>query len=80
MIAYHFHPDLAIGAQRTNKYAKYLPQYGWQPYVLSVDPRRYGQQDNSPAEFDCPLYRISQWPVPDDIHMKFRNFLTKIGL
>ena len=44
MIAYHFPPVGGIGAagsQRTLKFAKYLPYYGWKPIILTVKPSQY---------------------------------------
>ena len=42
MIAYHF-PPLAgsSGIQRTLRFAQQLPEFGWQPIVLTADPRAY---------------------------------------
>lgn len=42
MIAYHF-PPLAgsSGIQRTLRFARYLPEFGWQPIVLTTHPRAY---------------------------------------
>jgi len=42
MIAYHF-PPLAgsSGIQRTLRFAKYLPEFGWEPLILTVHPRAY---------------------------------------
>ncbi len=34
------------GVQRTAKFTKYLRAYGWQPYVLTVTPKRYLASDN----------------------------------
>jgi len=35
------------GVQRTLKFVKYLPQYGWHPTVLTVDPGGYLARDES---------------------------------
>lgn len=35
MIGYAFPPRLAIGALRVAKFAKYLPQFGWEPSVIT---------------------------------------------
>ncbi|UGQ46226.1 glycosyltransferase [Massilia endophytica] len=44
MVAFHFPPlHGSSGIQRTLKFAKYLPQHGWQPLVLSAHPRAYPQ-------------------------------------
>jgi len=42
MIAYHF-PPLAgsSGIQRTLRFAQQLPEFGWEPLVLTADPRAY---------------------------------------
>ena len=44
MIAYHF-PPLAgsSGIQRTLRFVQHLPSMGWQPLVLSAQPRAYEQ-------------------------------------
>ncbi|UCG61159.1 MAG: glycosyltransferase [Candidatus Zixiibacteriota bacterium] len=73
LIAYHYHPDLQVGAQRTIKYVKYLPEFGWQPHVLSVDPEHYPQRDEAPLGFECPVYRTCQWPVPDDMYRSLKH-------
>jgi glycosyltransferase involved in cell wall biosynthesis len=42
MVAYHFPPvHGSSGLQRTLKFSRYLPQFGWQPIVLTVHPRAY---------------------------------------
>jgi glycosyltransferase involved in cell wall biosynthesis len=35
------------GVQRTLKFAKYLPQFGWQPVVLTDSPKKYFAVDES---------------------------------
>ena len=40
MIAFHFPPIRgSSGVQRTLRFVRYLPEFGWEPIVLSVDPR-----------------------------------------
>jgi glycosyltransferase involved in cell wall biosynthesis len=42
LIAFHFPPfSGSSGVQRTLKFTKYLPEFGWEPIVLSADPRAY---------------------------------------
>jgi glycosyltransferase involved in cell wall biosynthesis len=44
MVAYHFPPLRgSSGIQRTLRFAKYLPEFGWEPVVLSAHPRAYEQ-------------------------------------
>ncbi len=47
VIAYYFPPMGLSGVQRTLKFVKYLPQYGWAPTVLTVEPRGYYAHDDS---------------------------------
>lgn len=42
MIAYHYPPLRgSSGIQRTLKFSRYLPEHGWQPIVLTAQPRAY---------------------------------------
>lgn len=42
MVAYHFPPlQGSSGIQRTLRFAQHLPRFGWQPLVLTADPRAY---------------------------------------
>lgn len=61
MVAFHF-PPLAAGSgiQRTLRFVQHLPSFGWQPIVLSVDPRVYERVgDDLLAEVpaDVPVQR-----------------------
>jgi glycosyltransferase involved in cell wall biosynthesis len=47
IIAYYFPPLGLSGVQRTAKFAKYLPKYGWKPTVLTVAPTGYYALDPS---------------------------------
>jgi glycosyltransferase involved in cell wall biosynthesis len=50
VIAYYFPPMGLSGVQRTLKFVKYLPEFGWQPTVLTVTPTGYFAQDYSLLE------------------------------
>lgn len=45
VIAYYFPPMGLSGVQRTQKFVKYLPQFGWKPTVITVTPTGYFAQD-----------------------------------
>ena len=48
MIAFHFPPQRgSSGIQRTLRFARYLPEFGWEPYVLTVHPHAYDRIDES---------------------------------
>ncbi len=50
VVAYYFPPLGLSGVQRTLKFVKYLPQFGWQPTVLTITPTGYYAQDQSLLE------------------------------
>jgi glycosyltransferase involved in cell wall biosynthesis len=44
MVAFHYPPyQGSSGVHRTLKFSKYLPDYGWQPIVVSAHPRAYSR-------------------------------------
>lgn len=45
MVAYLFPPTGGAGVQRTLKFAKYLPETGWRPLVLTARPDLHRPQD-----------------------------------
>ncbi len=47
LIAYYFPPMGLSGVQRMAKFARYLPDYGWQPVVLTVRPGGYFAYDET---------------------------------
>jgi hypothetical protein len=60
VVAYYFPPSGGPGVQRVLKYVKYLPQFGWDPVVLTVENGEFPAVDESllkevpPA---VPVYR-----------------------
>jgi len=36
LAAYHFPPSAAVGGLRISRFARFLPEFGWRPYVLTV--------------------------------------------
>src|SRR5262245_46074308 len=44
MIAFHYPPLRgSSGIQRTLKFSRYLPAYGWQPLILTASSKAYAQ-------------------------------------
>jgi glycosyltransferase involved in cell wall biosynthesis len=61
IITYYWPPSGGAGVQRWLKFAKYLPEFGWQPIILTVDPEyaSYPQRDESffsEIHPDCLVY------------------------
>ena len=81
IITYHFPPDAAVGAIRPAKFAKYLPEFGWKPFVLTVKDKYYDQKDKSKlVDFDNKLLIIKTSKLPNirDIYLKLKMNLAKI--
>jgi glycosyltransferase involved in cell wall biosynthesis len=51
IIAFHFPPQAGSSGQlRSLKYCRYLPEFGWQPVVLTPNPRAYDAIDEKSLE------------------------------
>lgn len=66
IISTHFAPDAHVGAKRITKFCKYLPQYGWQPIVLTSAISDFHRVDETlmaqlPKELE--IYRIKRWHI-----------------
>jgi len=69
MIAFYYYPHSSSGPHRPVRFAKYLPEFGWVPTVLTVD----WTQDNSRGLYDpalkeageiCEVVRVPLSPAP----------------
>jgi glycosyltransferase involved in cell wall biosynthesis len=68
IVTYYWPPSGGAGVQRWLKFAKYLPEYGWQPVILTVDPEyaSYPQRDESLlSEIDpaCLVYTTKSFEL-----------------
>ncbi len=67
IIAYYFPPMGLSGVQRTLKFVKYLPQYDWQPIVLTTsDPVYYAFDESLNLDIDYEntlIYRTEKDPT-----------------
>jgi glycosyltransferase involved in cell wall biosynthesis len=58
LVAYHYPPVGGSGALRTLKFTKYLPKFGFKPYILTVKNSMYIQKDPSLIKEIPPEARI----------------------
>ena len=77
-IAYNFPPAGGAGVQRSLKFIKYLPQFGWQPVVITATSNAYPVCDESlwadvPA--DTPVYRAKSYDING-----LRPYFTRLKL
>ena len=68
IITYYWPPSGGAGVQRWLKFAKYLPEFGWQPVILTVDPSyaSYPQPDQSlcaEVGSDCLVYTTKSFEI-----------------
>jgi Glycosyltransferase len=68
IITYYWPPSGGAGVQRWLKFAKYLPEFGWEPVVLTVDPEyaSYPQRDESLLKEvapDCLVYTTKSFEL-----------------
>lgn len=68
IITYYWPPSGGAGVQRWLKFAKYLPEFGWQPVVLTVDPEfaSYPQRDESllaEVSSDCLVHKTKSFEL-----------------
>jgi len=67
IIAYTFPPRGGSGVQRTSKFVKYLPEFEWQPVILTVSNPPSYEADYSLLEElsdDLPVYRTRDVRLP----------------
>jgi hypothetical protein len=67
MVSPHFPPDSSAGSHRVRLLAPHLPAWGWEPTVVTVDPRDYeGRLDPELAELvpsSVRVVRCRAWPA-----------------
>lgn len=68
--AYYSPPYALVGAVRITKFCKYLPQFGWQPWILTVDPDYYQGRilNEIPPEVNkMEIHRIPFYRFPGNV-------------
>jgi len=79
MIAHQFPPIGGSGVQRTVKFVKYLPMYGWEGIVLTRDAKKAQLKDNTllnEIPENTRIYRTAAWdfselPFPFNLAGKY---------
>lgn len=81
VIAYYFPPMGLSGVQRTLKFVKYLPDFGWNPVVLTTDDTSYYAYDDTllgEIEDKVTIYRASERKSKSNRKpRKFPNYLKQ---
>ncbi|MBP8864209.1 MAG: glycosyl transferase family 1, partial [Anaerolineae bacterium] len=79
VIAYYFPPQGGAGVQRTLKFVKYLPQFGWQPVILTAKPTGKLQDASLLAEIpkDVAVYHTPILRLPTYLPWRLRQLITR---
>ncbi len=79
IITYYWPPAGGPGVQRALKFAKYLPEFDWQPIVLTVenpDAPIYDDSLSADIPKECKVYRCKGFE-PFDLYKKFTGGTDK---
>jgi glycosyltransferase involved in cell wall biosynthesis len=63
IVTYYWPPSGGAGVQRWLKFAKYLPEYGWEPVILTVEPA-------------CAAYPVTDKSLDDDLPASLKVYKT----
>jgi len=73
IIAYHFPPCAgSSGLLRSEKFSRFLPEFGWEPFVLTPHPRAYESVDPD-SEGRVKATVIHTFALDTKKHLSFRN-------
>lgn len=79
LVAHHFPPDSAVGGVRPAKFAKYLPQFDWEPLVLTVKENYHEVVDSpqlSGGQPSFPIIRTSFVRNPNYYYRALKRMLV----
>lgn len=79
VISYFYPPIGGVGVIRTLKFTKYLPEYGWMPYVLTVENRDRFYTDCSGDEIPDHIQVYRAWNVLNNLSV-VEGGLRRIGI
>jgi glycosyltransferase involved in cell wall biosynthesis len=63
IVTYYWPPSGGAGVQRWLKFSKYLPEFGWEPIILTVDP-------------EYAAYPVTDFSLNDDLPSSLRVYPT----
>ena len=81
IITYYWPPSGGPGVQRVLKFAKYLPEFGWEPIILTIDKGDYHASDNSLIDDisdSLKVYKVKSFTALD-LYKKLKGNNKKIS-
>jgi glycosyltransferase involved in cell wall biosynthesis len=83
LITYHFPPDGAVGSVRAAKFAKYLPEFGWEATILTVKPKYCDVLDTNTIDVNSSgipvVIRTGMFRNPSFYYRKIKRRLRSNG-
>lgn len=73
VVSYYFPPMGLSGVQRTFKFVKYLPEFGWDPIVLTISPKSYYAFDED-LQYELETSQIKVFRTGTTSKRKVRSF------
>src|ERR1043165_7385358 len=74
MIAWSFPPEAEVGALRTARFCRYLPEFGIEPIVLTAELSFYKDRDAPwPIPMGLRVERTHVMPTPLDWYARWRK-------
>jgi hypothetical protein len=80
LISYHFPPSQAVGGLRVANFARYLPQSGWMPYVLTVKDKYIPNldYDGLHALENVTIYKTITIPKAIKLYQTLKSLCSRI--
>jgi glycosyltransferase involved in cell wall biosynthesis len=80
IVAFHFPPQAgSSGLLRSLKFCRYLPEFGWTPTVLTVQPRAYERVDDTQlADIPSDARVIRTFCLDTRRHLSFRGAYPRL--
>lgn len=80
LISYHFPPSQAVGGLRIANFARYLPQSGWKPYVLTIQDKYVENKDSERLQDleDLTIYKTVKLPEMMELYSAVKSLVEKV--
>ena len=81
IVTYYWPPNGGSGVQRWLKFAKYLPEFGWEPIIFTPENPLIAQRDESLMRDVAPNLEVLRWPIWDPVaKLQERSGNPNVGL
>jgi len=80
LISYHFPPSTEVGGLRAANFARQLPQFGWEPVVLTLKDDYLQKQDAEKLKFvgSVKIFKAGRTPTLSPIYVGMKTALRPL--